>query len=85
MTPLRTEEDVDLTCPTWVNPVKPLRPTIDLFSAYCITNSLNHLCWRNQGSSAAPVAKLPRLIASDSVKGLDLKAASSHFSAGFTL
>jgi len=79
----KNQKDVDPKCPTWVNPVKPLYLTIDLFSTYyCITISLIHLCWRTRALSAAPVAKLLRLISSDSVTGLDLKAASSHFSAG---
>ncbi len=68
----KNQKDVDPKCPTWVNPVKPLYLTIDLFSTYyCITISLIHLCWRTRALSAAPVAKLLRLISSDSVTGLD--------------
>ncbi len=82
----KNQKDVDPKCPTWVDPVKPLYLTIDLFSTYyCITISLIHLCWRTRASSAAPVAKLLRLISSDSVTGLDLKAASSHSQLVYTI
>lgn len=73
------------TCPTWVNSVKPLRLTIDLFSTFNQLLELSMLEDSGQASSAALVAMIPKLIASDSVTGLDLKPASFHFSAGFPL